>query len=178
MNIRPIYKPGEFAKLLNVSVKTLQRWDNDGTLKAKRTETNRRYYTYEQYLTHMKSKQDKDGTASTWAVYVGTAPGESWQSTFQKTQKVLMFCKEHDISTSSVYAEANQTEAAEFTHDALLELTMAIMRNEINGIIAVGLKDIDLEFQTLFRYIMEAKHVTIKDLDIAENTESENSTDV
>ncbi len=44
------YKPSEFAELLNVSVKTLQRWDREGILKAFRTLTNRRYYTYEQYL--------------------------------------------------------------------------------------------------------------------------------
>ena len=44
------YKPNEFAELLNVSVITLQRWDNNGKLKAFRSPTNRRYYTYEQYL--------------------------------------------------------------------------------------------------------------------------------
>ena len=38
------YKPKDFAELLNVSVKTLQRWDRDGTLNAKRTPTDRRYY--------------------------------------------------------------------------------------------------------------------------------------
>ena len=44
------YKPKDFAELLGVSVKTLQRWDRDGILKANRTPTNRRYYTYDQYL--------------------------------------------------------------------------------------------------------------------------------
>jgi len=44
------YKPKDFAKLLGVSVKTLQRWDREGILKANRTPTNRRYYTYSQYL--------------------------------------------------------------------------------------------------------------------------------
>lgn len=44
------YKPKDFAELLGVSVKTLQRWDREGTLKANRTPTDRRYYTYEQYL--------------------------------------------------------------------------------------------------------------------------------
>jgi predicted site-specific integrase-resolvase len=44
------YKPKDFAELLGVSVKTLQRCDRDGILKANRTPTNRRYYTYEQYL--------------------------------------------------------------------------------------------------------------------------------
>ena len=44
------YKPKDFAELLGVSVKTLQRWDRDGILKANRTPTDRRYYTYGQYL--------------------------------------------------------------------------------------------------------------------------------
>jgi predicted site-specific integrase-resolvase len=44
------YKPKDFAELLGVSVKTLQRWDRGGILKANRTPTDRRYYTYDQYL--------------------------------------------------------------------------------------------------------------------------------
>ena len=51
--MRKNYKPKEFAELLNVSVLTLQRWDNTGKLKAHRTPTNRRYYTYEQYQKYM-----------------------------------------------------------------------------------------------------------------------------
>ena len=52
MNISNItnYKPEEFAELLNVSVKTLQRWDREKILVANRIPTNRRYYTYNQYL--------------------------------------------------------------------------------------------------------------------------------
>ena len=42
------YKVGEFAKLLNVTVKTLQNWDKQGSLKAYRTPTNQRFYTEEQ----------------------------------------------------------------------------------------------------------------------------------
>ena len=53
------YKPKDFAELLNVSVKTLQRWDREGILKAKRTPTNRRYYTYNQYLEYTKEDEDK-----------------------------------------------------------------------------------------------------------------------
>ena len=44
------YKPKDFAELLGVSVKTLQCWDREGILKANRTPTDRRYYTYDQYL--------------------------------------------------------------------------------------------------------------------------------
>ena len=62
MNILYItnYKPKEFAKLLNVSVKTLQRWDREKTLIANRTLTNRRYYTYDQYLQFKGIVKDAD----------------------------------------------------------------------------------------------------------------------
>jgi predicted site-specific integrase-resolvase len=48
-----MYAVGEFAKLINRSVKTLHRWDKDGRLKAHRTPTNRRYYTHQQYLEYL-----------------------------------------------------------------------------------------------------------------------------
>ena len=48
-----IYKPKEFAELLGVSVRTLQRWDKKGLLVAYRTPTDRRYYTHEQYIEYM-----------------------------------------------------------------------------------------------------------------------------
>jgi putative resolvase len=40
-----MYTPAAFAKRVGVSVKTLQKWDRIGVLPAKRTITNRRYYT-------------------------------------------------------------------------------------------------------------------------------------
>ena len=53
-----IYKPKEFAELLGVSVSTIQRWDKKGLLVAYRTPTNRRYYTYEQYLKYIGDKNE------------------------------------------------------------------------------------------------------------------------
>lgn len=55
-------KPKDFAEKIGVTVKTLQNWDNEGTLKAQRTPTNRRYYTEKQYLEYIgqgKSSQRK-----------------------------------------------------------------------------------------------------------------------
>ena len=46
-------KPKDMAEKLGVTVRTLQIWDNNGTLKAFRTPTNRRYYTEEQYLEYI-----------------------------------------------------------------------------------------------------------------------------
>lgn len=42
-----MYTISEFAKKVGVTVHTLQRWDREGRLVAKRTHTNRRYYTEE-----------------------------------------------------------------------------------------------------------------------------------
>src|SRR5438067_11232069 len=42
-----MYTPSQFAKKVGVTVKTIQKWDRIGVLPAKRTITNRRYYTDE-----------------------------------------------------------------------------------------------------------------------------------
>ena len=56
------YKPNEFAELIGVSVKTLQRWDKDEKLKANRTPSDRRYYTHRQYIDYIgESKATDDG---------------------------------------------------------------------------------------------------------------------
>jgi predicted site-specific integrase-resolvase len=55
------YKPQEFAEMLGVSVKTLQRWDNEGKLKAYRSPSDRRYYTHKQYVDYMGEGNTKHG---------------------------------------------------------------------------------------------------------------------
>ncbi|MEF7655888.1 hypothetical protein COL05_02655 [Bacillus sp. AFS059628] len=52
------YKPKEFSEMLNVSVKTLQRWDNQGVLTAYRNQKGRRYYTEEQYKEYMGIQEE------------------------------------------------------------------------------------------------------------------------
>jgi len=51
------YKPQDFAEMLGVSVKTLQRWDREGKLKAFRTPTDRRYYTHKQYVNYVNESK-------------------------------------------------------------------------------------------------------------------------
>ena len=54
-----ILKPKDVSKILNVSQKTLQRWDKDGTLIAYRNPKNRRYYTQEQIDLFLGKKINK-----------------------------------------------------------------------------------------------------------------------
>lgn len=51
-----VYNVTDFAEMIGKSVKTLQRWDRDGVLKAYRSPSNRRYYTHTQYLQYMGVK--------------------------------------------------------------------------------------------------------------------------
>lgn len=61
------YKPQEFAEMIGVSVKTLQRWDNEGKLKAYRTPTDRRYYTHKQYVDYIGEGNSKNGKTIIYA---------------------------------------------------------------------------------------------------------------
>ena len=50
---KPVYNLGTFAKMVGKSTRTLQKWDYDGVLVAHRSNTNRRYYTIDQYYAVM-----------------------------------------------------------------------------------------------------------------------------
>ena len=50
----------DMAKRLGVSTKTLQRWDKEGILVAKRNPNNRRYYTEDQYLEYIGKSNNND----------------------------------------------------------------------------------------------------------------------
>lgn len=54
-----VYRIHEMAEKLGVSIKTLQRWDNTGKLPARRTPSNQRYYTEDQYLDYMGLSVEK-----------------------------------------------------------------------------------------------------------------------
>jgi putative resolvase len=56
-----MYTVSQFAKRVGVVVKTLQRWDRQGIVKARRTITNRRYYTEEELAKALPlSREDRD----------------------------------------------------------------------------------------------------------------------
>ena len=55
-NMEKIYNVTQFAEMIGKSVKTLQKWDRDGVLKAYRSPSNRRYYTHRQYLDYIGEK--------------------------------------------------------------------------------------------------------------------------
>ena len=57
---KQLYTPKQFASMIDRSVRTLQKWDVEGSFKAHRNPKNRRYYTHDQYLEYLGIKADSD----------------------------------------------------------------------------------------------------------------------
>ena len=89
------YKPKDFAELLGVTVKTLQRWDRDGILKANRTPTNRRYYTYDQYL-QFKGIQTENDTRDT-VIYARVSTRSQKDDLQNQVEFLKQFCNAKGI---------------------------------------------------------------------------------
>jgi predicted site-specific integrase-resolvase len=59
-----MYPPRIFGRMIGRSVSTLQRWDREGVLVARRSPTNRRYYTHDDYLTVIGQKPKEPRTVA------------------------------------------------------------------------------------------------------------------
>jgi putative resolvase len=88
------YSPKNFSKLVGVSVFTLQRWDRNGTLKAHRTPTNRRYYTHDQYLQYRGLVAGSQGKTVGYARV--SSPSQKSDLAAQK-DALRAYCLEHHI---------------------------------------------------------------------------------
>ena len=84
-----IYKPREFGALINRSVKTLQRWDYEGRLKAHRTPQNRRYYTHDQYLEYIGQKATEEKNT---IVYIRVSSGTQKPDLKNQMAALEQFC--------------------------------------------------------------------------------------
>ncbi len=82
------YKPKDFAELIGVSVNPPQRWDREGTLKANLTPTDRRYYTYDQYLQFKGINTENDNRQIVIYTRVSTKNQED-----DKNQKKMIMMK-------------------------------------------------------------------------------------
>ena len=68
------YNVQEFGKLIGKSTKTLQKWDREGRLIAHRSpQSNRRYYTHDQYLEYRGLKAAEQGLTIVYARVSGVA---------------------------------------------------------------------------------------------------------
>jgi len=125
------YKPKDFAKLLGVSVKTLQRWDKDNILKANRTPTNRRYYTYDQYL-QFKGIQTENDIRDV-VIYARVSTRNQKDDLHNQTEFLKTFCNARGIIVSQCIEEFGS--GLNYNRKKWNKLLEEVMENKIKTII-------------------------------------------
>ena len=124
------YKIHEVAKKLGVTVKTLQRWDNSGVFKARRTPTNHRYYTDEDILKYQGLSLDKP-KRKTVAYERVSSPDQKSDLKYQ-TEFIRNFVNARGEILDEVFEEVGS--GLNYTRPKWNELLQAVMRDEINKI--------------------------------------------
>lgn len=97
-----IYNVGQFAEMIGKSVKTLQKWDRDGVLKAYRSPSNRRYYTHTQYLEYLGVK----GTTEKVNVIYARVSTKNQSDDLENQLKFLMsYSVNNGIPISNIFTD-------------------------------------------------------------------------
>jgi putative resolvase len=88
------YSLKQFAELIGKHEKTLQKWDRNGTLKAHRSPTNRRYYTHDQYLEYLGLVAGEKGLI---AAYARVSSSAQKPDLANQVAALESYCNEHEI---------------------------------------------------------------------------------
>ena len=124
------YKIHEVAKKLGVTVKTLQRWDNSGVFKARRTPTNHRYYTDDDILKYQGLSLDKSKRKTVAYVRV-SSHGQNSDLKYQ-TEFIRNFVNARGKILDEVFEEVGS--GLNYTRPKWNELLQAVMRGKIDKI--------------------------------------------
>lgn len=89
--------------MLGKSVKTLQRWDRDGTLSAHRNDKGRRYYTHDQYLAYIGVKADE--TTGLTVVYTRVSSASQKSDLANQVRAIEAFCAANGYVVSTWVSE-------------------------------------------------------------------------
>lgn len=98
-----IYRIREFAKLLKVCPRTLWRWDEAGTLKAKRTNGGQRFYTHDQYLAYLGINEQKEERKN--VIYTRVSTRKQKDDLENQKQYVFDFCAKHGIAITEMLSD-------------------------------------------------------------------------
>jgi putative resolvase len=89
------YTPKEFGQLIGKATKTLQKWDREGRLKAHRSpQSNRRFYTHDQYLEYMGLKAREAGKT---IVYARVSTAAQKPDLANQISALKAYCESHQI---------------------------------------------------------------------------------
>jgi len=143
-----MFKPHEFAKKIGVSVKTLQRWDVEGRLPAKRTLSGHRFYTEDDLLITQGLKP----VDSKRKVVVYCRVSSSSQKPELRNQVSAMetFCLSRGLAVDDWVSEIGG--GLNFKRKKFLSIMLSMLKGEISTIV-VAHKDRMCRFA--FDFIME-----------------------
>lgn len=98
------YTPKAFAEMIGVSVKTLQRWDREGILKAYRSPTNRRYYTDEHYNKYADKNEQKQGKA---VIYARISKNDQYENLTEQAEILKQYAKTKKITIAEIFCDVD-----------------------------------------------------------------------
>ncbi len=152
MIIMNTYTIAQFAKRINVSVKTLQRWDREGRLHPSRTPGNRRLYTDDHLYTILPSHHAADR-----ATIVYMRVSSQAQKPDLANQRVVLeqFCAAQGLVVTSWISEIGG--GLNFTRPKFLALVDGIVTNQVAQIV-IAHKDrfarFGFEYLRIFVFIL------------------------
>ena len=100
-----LYTVTEFAELLNKKVKTLQKWDREGVLKAYRTPTNRRYYTYSQYLEYTGMSSNEENNVRENVIYARVSSQSQKPELLNQIEYLKNYSIQNGINIDNIYTD-------------------------------------------------------------------------
>src|SRR2546430_9363087 len=126
-----MYRPALFAKRVGVSVKTLQKWDRIGVLPAKRTITNRRYYTDEDLATALRLPRVPKERHTVAYCRVSS---QAEKPDLENQRRVLdEFCQQRHIQVNEWVMEIGG--GLNFQRNQFLQLVDAILEGQVERVV-------------------------------------------
>ena len=125
-----MYNITQFAKLINYSVKTLQRWDRDNILKPEtRTKTNRRLYSHDQLIQFTNSnilKKRKN------IIYCRVSSSNQKNDLSSQRDFLIDFTRNMGLSIDDIYTDIGS--GMNFKRKNFLKLLEEVQNNEIESV--------------------------------------------
>ena len=129
------YSITQFAKLVGVSVKTLQRWDREGRLSPARTPTKRRVYTDEHLAQILPRRHPAERKT---VVYMRVSSQEQKPDLVNQRTVLEQFCAARGIVVTEWVSEV--AGGLNFTRPRFLALVDQIVTNQV-ALVVIAHKD-------------------------------------
>lgn len=149
-----MYTPAQFAKKVNVSVKTIQKWDRLGILPAKRTITNRRYYTEEDLAAALRLPRV---SVQRRTVAYCRVSSQAQKPDLANQQAVLQdFCHQRNIQVDEWITEIGG--GMNFKRKYFLRLVDAILEGSVERVVLAHQDRLARFAYSLFVHLCETHH--------------------